>query len=55
MIFEHAIRWRVAPLLRGYVRGLVFAGRTPTDEILALMTEWSPLIRKCRRHFVFRW
>ena len=39
MIFEHAIRWRVAPLLRGYVRGLVFAGHTPTDEILTLMTD----------------
>jgi hypothetical protein len=39
MIFEHAIRWRVAPLLRGYVRGLVFAGLTPTNETLALMTK----------------
>jgi hypothetical protein len=38
MIFEHAIRRRAAPLLRGYVRGLVFAGFTPTHEILALMT-----------------
>jgi hypothetical protein len=39
MIFEHAIRCRVAPLLRGYIRGLVFAELTPTDEILALMTD----------------
>jgi hypothetical protein len=39
MIFEHAIRWRVAPLVRGYVRGLVFAGHTPTNEILTLMND----------------
>jgi hypothetical protein len=39
MIIDHAIRRKSAPLLRGYVRGLVFAQRPPADEFLRLMRE----------------
>jgi hypothetical protein len=39
MIIEQAIRRQSAPLLRGYVRGLVFAERPATDEFLRLMRE----------------
>ena len=37
MIFEHAIIRGAAPLLRGYIRGLVQAQRLPSAELLALM------------------
>ncbi len=39
MIFDQAIRWGSPPLLRGYIRGLVFAERRPTDVLLRRMTE----------------
>jgi len=39
MIFEYAIANGVAPLLRGYVRGLVFVERQPTTELLELMNQ----------------
>jgi hypothetical protein len=39
LIFQHAIRVGAAPLLRGYVRGLVFAGRNPSERLTQLMRE----------------
>jgi len=36
MVFEHAITRGAAPLLRGYVRGLVFSERDPSPELLEL-------------------
>lgn len=39
MIFKQAIQSGAAPLLRGYVRGLLFSQRLPTDELVHLMTE----------------
>jgi hypothetical protein len=38
MIFDHAIRRGSAPLLRGYVRGLVASQRLPSGELLELMS-----------------
>jgi hypothetical protein len=38
-IFNQAVRWRTASLLRGYIRGLVFAQRAPSQEILRLTAE----------------
>jgi hypothetical protein len=38
-ILQHAIDRRVAPLLRGYVRGLVFAARRPSPALLSLVSE----------------
>ncbi len=37
MIFEHAIIHKAAPLLRGCIRGLVYAQRPPGEDLLALM------------------
>ena len=37
LIFEHAISQKTPSVLRGYVRGLVFAHRTPNGELLGLM------------------
>jgi hypothetical protein len=37
MIFEHAITHKAAPLLRGYIRGMVFAQRAPSAELLESM------------------
>jgi hypothetical protein len=39
MIFEDAIAKGVAPLLRGYVRGLIFAERQPAGELSELMNQ----------------
>ena len=39
MIFKQAIQSGAAPLLRGYVRGLLFSQRLPTEELVHLMTE----------------
>src|SRR4051794_11944319 len=39
MIFKQAIQSGAAPLLRGYVRGLSFSQRRPTDELVHLMRE----------------
>jgi hypothetical protein len=38
MIFEHAIVRNTAPLLRGYLRGMVYTHRPPSAELLELMT-----------------
>jgi hypothetical protein len=39
MIFKQAIQSGAAPLLRGYVRGLLFSQRRPTEPLLHLMRE----------------
>lgn len=39
MIFHHAISHKAAPMLRGYIRGMVFAQRIPSTEFLDLMTK----------------
>ncbi|HUE15289.1 MAG TPA: hypothetical protein VMR25_14055, partial [Planctomycetaceae bacterium] len=39
MIFEHAIAHKAAPLLRGYIRGMVHADRLPTEDLLSLMAK----------------
>lgn len=38
-IFNQAIRWRTASLLRGYIRGSVFAGHLPTQDLLRLVSQ----------------
>jgi hypothetical protein len=38
LIFEHAITKGAAPLLRGYVRGMAYSDRLPSEDFLALMT-----------------
>ena len=42
-IFEHAITHKSAPLLRGYIRGLVSAQRSPSPNLLASMTKLEAL------------
>ncbi len=37
MIFEHAITHKAAPVLRGYIRGMVYAQRPPSAAFLELM------------------
>ena len=39
MIFRHAIQGGTLPLLRGYIRGLVFSERAPTRELIRMMRE----------------
>ncbi len=41
MILLHAIAKGAAPLLTGYIRGLVFAERHPTRELIRLMMEFE--------------
>ncbi len=41
MIAEQAIAHGIAPILRGYVRGLVFRDGRPSDEMIALIDELS--------------
>ena len=40
-IFEQAIQKGAAPLLRGYVRGLVSSQRIPSDRLLDLVTQFE--------------
>jgi hypothetical protein len=39
LICEHAISKKAAPFLRGYIRGMVFAHRQPTPDLLEVITK----------------
>jgi hypothetical protein len=39
IIFEHAIAHKAGPVLRGYIRGMLYAGRFPSPDFLALMSK----------------